>query len=635
MEGMHQWKLEAVLNIYPLLLQVSLLLFTAALTINLWQTGLVLAIGALGALSYAFAVITALISPDAPFRTPRTDQLSAVLSAIRRPVATSATSLLGPYTRLARTFHPGWSKLRRLLGSGPEILPFFWTNNHLDVPPKTLEADGLFPRNLPSSAPAVPAIVWVLETSSDPAVIGSAASMAVDLQWPLDLDLYSPLVRLQQTFMQCFTIRSSDHFMRIRPGFLVQAIRCGLALGTLNLYTDDLNPGFFLRPFKLILPGSGDNNARINDLRAIFDALSGSMDCVNGVLTPSVFTWVLRIVPWILNQSGVRSDLDLSRFIERLDSKEITTLERSTYVDYLLCITSFLGFQPPRRLIQRRDHRNFLLAKLFQTLAMRVAKNDIELALVEKIVKTTMQLADDGVESDGTLGPDAHLGLRLAEIYRFCGNLPRFDGWINLALSALVLAKILSNHLIFQPKSLHIHATSGDLGWVYEMLEHLQASKGQQKWDENTCSSVEDLLQVLVYSNPPLKPNEMALRVLVRSLSMTRSRVSLRAFHILHRFITKTESFLRDRDSWTIMHAEAFWPLAGQLVRNNGSQLGDAYVEMGYTLSGISDWQPVIYHKLALWIDVFYNRRSELQTTATRDKFTVPHMGGGFDWIAF
>ncbi|KAJ7484246.1 hypothetical protein FB451DRAFT_1435414, partial [Mycena latifolia] len=75
MDGMHQWKLEAVLNIYPLLLQVSLLLFTAALTINLWETrhsiaGLVLAIGALGVLSYAFAVITALISPDAPFQTP-------------------------------------------------------------------------------------------------------------------------------------------------------------------------------------------------------------------------------------------------------------------------------------------------------------------------------------------------------------------------------------------------------------------------------------------------------------------------------------------------------------------------------------------------------------------------------------
>ncbi|KAJ7484254.1 hypothetical protein FB451DRAFT_80744 [Mycena latifolia] len=254
---------------------------------------------------------------------------------------------------------------------------------------------------------------------------------------------------------------------------------------------------------------------------------------------------------------------------------------------------------------------------------MRIAKTDIELALLEKIVKITVQLADDGVESDETFGPESHSCFRLAEIYRFCGNLTRFDGWINLALSALVLARIPSNHLIFQPKSLHVDATSGDLGWVYDLLEHLQTSKAQQKWDEKTCSSIGDLLQVLFYANAPRIPTETGLRVIIRSLSMSDGVPRLLAFHILHRLITETEGFLHDRSLWKIMRAEAFWPLVGRLVRNSPDQLGDGYVEMGYTLSSISDWQPVIYHELASWIDVFYNQTSELQTKTGRDKFNL------------
>ncbi|KAJ7670372.1 hypothetical protein B0H17DRAFT_1141854 [Mycena rosella] len=87
MDGMHKWKLETVLNMHPLLLQLSLLLFTAALSLHLWQTrhsiaGFVLALATVGFLLYAFLAVSPVISPDSPFRTPRADLLIAVLLAI-------------------------------------------------------------------------------------------------------------------------------------------------------------------------------------------------------------------------------------------------------------------------------------------------------------------------------------------------------------------------------------------------------------------------------------------------------------------------------------------------------------------------------------------------------------------------
>jgi hypothetical protein len=53
-------------------------------------------------------------------------------------------------------------------------------------------------------SPAVPAVVWLIETSTNPDVISAAADMAVDLQWPLHANLDVVLDQLWNEFFACF-----------------------------------------------------------------------------------------------------------------------------------------------------------------------------------------------------------------------------------------------------------------------------------------------------------------------------------------------------------------------------------------------------------------------------------------------
>ncbi|KAJ7670382.1 hypothetical protein B0H17DRAFT_202054 [Mycena rosella] len=243
-----------------------------------------------------------------------------------------------------------------------------------------------------------------------------------------------------------------------------------------------------------------------------------------------------------------------------------------------------------------------------------MAANDMDLGLVEQILKTTVRLINGGVETDEILRPNHRLSF-LAEIYRFCRNLPRFEGWVNLALLALSVARVPPNRLFGVQAHIDV-----DLGWVDDILEHIQCSREWHKWDEKTCSSIENLLQVFLCTKQALQPTEMALRAIIQSLSLSHSVARL-AFHILHRLTTQTE-FLHNFNSWRIMAEEAFWPLVGQLARKSPDHLGDAYFEMGYTLSGISHWIPIISDDLASWIEVFYNRPPELQNSG-REKFNL------------
>ncbi|KAJ7150822.1 hypothetical protein C8R43DRAFT_863971, partial [Mycena crocata] len=75
LDGLRRWKFDTVMQMFPLLLQIGLFLFSAALSIYLWQIHVSLAIVVLcftsfGFTSYTFLLISAAVSPDCPFQTP-------------------------------------------------------------------------------------------------------------------------------------------------------------------------------------------------------------------------------------------------------------------------------------------------------------------------------------------------------------------------------------------------------------------------------------------------------------------------------------------------------------------------------------------------------------------------------------
>ncbi|KAJ7189059.1 hypothetical protein C8R46DRAFT_34396 [Mycena filopes] len=82
-----------------------------------------------------------------------------------------------------------------------------------------------------ASSPEVPAVMWVLETSTDPSTITSAADITLDLQWP---DFTPQTTRLRETLLACFEYSRDSRscwpntfwLKKIRDGMEQRAIQC-------------------------------------------------------------------------------------------------------------------------------------------------------------------------------------------------------------------------------------------------------------------------------------------------------------------------------------------------------------------------------------------------------------------------
>ncbi|KAF7352446.1 hypothetical protein MVEN_01209300 [Mycena venus] len=100
-DGLRRWKFEAVMQMFPLLLQIGLFLFSASLSTYLWTVHISLAVLAISFTSFGFIIYTALLisavaAPDSPYQTPLAPLVAklipttlwAKLKAIFTPVLT-------------------------------------------------------------------------------------------------------------------------------------------------------------------------------------------------------------------------------------------------------------------------------------------------------------------------------------------------------------------------------------------------------------------------------------------------------------------------------------------------------------------------------------------------------------------
>jgi hypothetical protein len=191
LDALYAWHFDAVLEGLPVLLQLSLLLFGVALSANLWTQQQIVAcivIGstAFGAIFYALIVVAALISDACPFRTPASNRLRWIgqhivqlHDALRKGNSNIPSTLLRfvsymPYVTIT-LFNSFASYISLRLSSSHTI-------GNTDAP----------------------CIRWLLETSDDPDVIASAASLVPEVEWPRDLDISCALLRLRDTFLNCF-----------------------------------------------------------------------------------------------------------------------------------------------------------------------------------------------------------------------------------------------------------------------------------------------------------------------------------------------------------------------------------------------------------------------------------------------
>ncbi|KAJ7759569.1 hypothetical protein B0H16DRAFT_1533767, partial [Mycena metata] len=91
LDGLRRWKFDAILQMFPLLLQLALLLFSSALSLYLWTVhrsiaAIVLALTIFGVSAYICFLASAILSSDSPFQTPLAPIAAHIGSQILRTI---------------------------------------------------------------------------------------------------------------------------------------------------------------------------------------------------------------------------------------------------------------------------------------------------------------------------------------------------------------------------------------------------------------------------------------------------------------------------------------------------------------------------------------------------------------------
>jgi hypothetical protein len=225
LDGLQTWHFDTVLEALPALLQISLLLFGIALAANIWAQQRVVAsviVGttALGVLFYISIVVSSLTTINCPFQTPASNILrmsgrvllcyfNKLQKQQRSLRATCTWYLLYIPVAILHTLDSLLSKL----------------SSHTLSPGQTSSPEQL----------DAPSIRWLLETSTDPDVVTTAAYLVPEVEWPPSLEVSAILVQLRDTFLSCFEDTQYGQPTLVKFG-RERAMACGKAF--VHLYIE-------------------------------------------------------------------------------------------------------------------------------------------------------------------------------------------------------------------------------------------------------------------------------------------------------------------------------------------------------------------------------------------------------------
>ncbi|KAJ7136853.1 hypothetical protein C8R44DRAFT_868951 [Mycena epipterygia] len=195
LDGLRKWKFDTIMQMFPLLLQLALLLFSTALSVYLWSVHIpmaiiVISITAFSIVAYLSLVVSAIVFPDSPFQTPLVHFLAYMSKWVKKFVIRISV-------RPRRVIAYIWRRV--------SCHRFCRRRRHRHHrPPHISQSPTPFNDDFPKPSPEAPAVAWILDTSTDPDVILAAAEMSLDVQWPLDMDLIAQTTRLRDAFLACF-----------------------------------------------------------------------------------------------------------------------------------------------------------------------------------------------------------------------------------------------------------------------------------------------------------------------------------------------------------------------------------------------------------------------------------------------
>ncbi|KAJ6549795.1 hypothetical protein B0H19DRAFT_1073712 [Mycena capillaripes] len=388
-DGMRRWKFHLVMQLFPLLLQFSLLLFATGLSIYLWTTDHALAVIAfsltgLGLVLYAVMIISAVVSPESPFQTSLSYLLKKVLDQFSVPqhwcwLAKDSWEKL--HSLLSQThillLH-WWTAAAGVVTQLPSLLPLF----RISRPPDATNSKFTPIFHPPIVSKEASAVVWAIETSTDPKVVEIAAKLVPDLQWPVNLDIQLALKRLDDTFNSC--IDSSD-MVYIRDGMDSCATTCIRAFWMLDMVTEkgQKTPDLWTYTHKQVFNAPGE-------IGSLLFWTSPTWDIQYGV--PEITPWALRFI------AGRNPSEEIIKTILTHFDLNDSNLEDSVFADVLFCINSCLcgTMAQDRSLLDKSYYTAKLVVLLFQNLVKRLTETepmDPEIAngIIIKVAKFAAQ----------------------------------------------------------------------------------------------------------------------------------------------------------------------------------------------------------------------------------------------------
>ncbi|KAJ6599924.1 hypothetical protein DFH09DRAFT_1070610 [Mycena vulgaris] len=712
LDGLRRWKFDTVMQIFPLLLQLGLLLFAAALSVYLWTIHvslaiIVISVTSFGVITYTALLISAALSPDSPFQTPlvplvarlfpttlwmhlrrffgrlvalahrciqRTSSVWSYiwwpLTLLRRCLARRSPrikpgeydsesfrlpstrwgkwplSLLRPFlARRSPRIKPGeydsessrlpptrWEKSKRTL-AGIMMLPLRFVGHiysrcssyvasHFQRRERLAQPTESTMRPLPEPSPEVPAVSWVLETSTDPVVIAAAAEIAVNLQWPMRVDLTPQISRLRDAVLGCFEYQGvykitddgpvkGINLDKIRNGMGSSAIRCGQAYGLLRAYLGTISSSskseedmIYCVDYRTFEPAQLRNVVRI---------LAGSSKLAVDTTSPVTTTWALRVIPSLVPYNRPTRKLELEYFLDQFQ-ETLPQLNVSTFTDYLFCLNTFLAEANPLD-VARADKSLFqeqLLKSLFERLRSNLMTGGISMDTAVKIVDTTGRLASKNknkVWLHGFRDQD-----RQSIIYPFCSSLVPQS---RKSRSLVWATTLLTGSHNYWPRPMK---PDTDPSWIYTALESINVpTEDQEQWDDRTVTGVAGLLQALLYYDAYPAPATTVFSYVDQAHSRTRKNIPLLlralsipgdisriAAHLLVR--DKVFSLFQHTELRAILQEASVWSSLARVSfeLEDHFQFSRQFIHMGQALAGIPAWHSHIHGDLCAWITTFF-----------------------------
>ncbi|KAJ7769356.1 hypothetical protein B0H16DRAFT_1517587, partial [Mycena metata] len=459
----------------------------------------------------------------------------------------------------------------------------------------------------------VPAVLWALNTSTDPAMIGAAAELGADLQWPIQLDQSAQTIaqRLWVT-AQNLCVDNSSH--TVRPEMFHSAVVYGKLYCTFSLH---VQPRYSL-PDVISMTIGASNSA--DEPTAILQIWAG--DEVQIKLpgnSAAVVQWVLHIMPSLAIPSK-----DKIRYLARNFPIEAPA-DTQIFTNFLCCVgAASVPVEP--WLMKRVDKSGlyYLLLNRFFVALRDLATTDTEVTI--KLLDIAAQMAVELASQFSWASFDERINLA-REISKFCNKFPRVEGWLDVLVTAATLGRTSLQELFY------IHwTTRSRLGftphpplptfdareteWIHKALEHVQKSWQEdlddtedREWDSNTTRAIDGLLQILSCNDSlPDTPPISSMHTILRALSST-TDVAATAFFVL----TRAKPWFLNHELHPIMLQSSMWHHLGRVARRYKEySLGEdvvpeSYQELIHHVASGPDWKSTLFEELPTCIAVFSN----------------------------